>query len=78
MITETVFYFALITHTEEEDVGLFLALANLLYCRGETSDILDVIYGFADDVQYFVNTQAVEAAESQVVSDELFDIVCTF
>lgn len=58
------------TSEEEEDVDLFLALANLLYCRGETGDILDVIYGLADDMQYFMNTQAVEAEDSQDDNDD--------
>lgn len=44
-----------------------LALANLLYCKEETDDMLDIIYSLEDDVaQQFVDTQTVDDKEGQV------------
>lgn len=64
MVTKTVTYFVFATCTEGDDE--LLALANLLCCKEETDDILDVIYGLHDDMQHFIDSQAVEAEESQV------------
>ena len=53
-------------HTEESDDGS-LALADLLYCRGETDDILGIICGLdGDDIQQFVDTQTVDDGKNQV------------
>ena len=53
-------------HTEESDDGS-MAMADLLYCRGETDDILGIIYGLdGDDIQQFVDTQTGDDGKNQV------------